>query len=306
MSDPTKKSIVINQSFLSGSGKGIGNVSSSNNKLSKKHRPRLSDDIIKPNKLKKMLLDKINAKRKAENTSSAMAPATNIDLDISKESKLFSSEFKKSLDFLENYVNNKKQSNPNSKNTNNQTNPNNSKTMRRQHGGGSGSGNLTNDILKSLHSNQRQHQQQHQQQQFAPKIPTYNPVPLQQHIVTQPRALSPVSPRIHTAAHAYAPINPGFQKIQLQIPPLTASPREHRGVASGSSSGSIINNHPKINMAIGKSSPENMIYTELPPELQHTMNEVVPMTDTDLYNMLHHRRHHFHLLSYQMMRHTDV
>ena len=54
MSDPTKKSIVINKSFLSGGD----NLNSSNiQKKSKKNTRNLSDEIIKPNKLKKMLLE---------------------------------------------------------------------------------------------------------------------------------------------------------------------------------------------------------------------------------------------------------
>ena len=57
MNDPTKKSIVINKSFLSGS---VGSSSShAQNKKSKKNTRNLSEEIIKPNKLKKMLLDKI-------------------------------------------------------------------------------------------------------------------------------------------------------------------------------------------------------------------------------------------------------
>lgn len=124
MSDNTKKSIIINQSFLSGSGKGA--AVSGNNKVSKRNRPKLSDEIIKPNKLKKMLLDKINAKRKAEQTSAASSDVVNnsktnktnnntnnntnnTNIDISKESKIFSSEFKKSLEFLDNYINTKNQ-----------------------------------------------------------------------------------------------------------------------------------------------------------------------------------------------------
>jgi hypothetical protein len=75
MSDTTKKSIIINQSFLSGSSKGA--ASSGNNKVSKRNRPKLSDEIIKPNKLKKMLLDKINAKRKAEQTSAVSSSVAN-------------------------------------------------------------------------------------------------------------------------------------------------------------------------------------------------------------------------------------
>ena len=116
MSDTTKKSIIINQSFLSGSSKGA--ASSGNNKVSKRNRPKLSDEIIKPNKLKKMLLDKINAKRKAEQTSAVSSSVVNnnntnntnnTNIDISKESKIFSSEFKKSLEFLDNYINTKNQ-----------------------------------------------------------------------------------------------------------------------------------------------------------------------------------------------------
>ena len=97
MSDPTKKSIVINKSFLSGST----NSSNLQNKKSKKNTRNLSEEIIKPNKLKKMLLDKINAKRKADQTSSpSLISGGKVDtLDISKETRLFSSEFKKSLDF---------------------------------------------------------------------------------------------------------------------------------------------------------------------------------------------------------------
>ena len=69
MSDPTKKSIVINKSFLSGSDSSYS--SNAQNKKSKKNTRVLSEEIIKPNKLKKMLLDKINAKRKADQTSSS-------------------------------------------------------------------------------------------------------------------------------------------------------------------------------------------------------------------------------------------
>jgi hypothetical protein len=111
MSDNTKKSIVINQSFLSGSGSGTGNYGSSGNqnKKSKKLRAKLTDEsIIKPNKLKRMLLDKINAKRKAEQSSIPVENNTNdLKIDVSKESKIFSNDFKKSLEFLDNYVNTK-------------------------------------------------------------------------------------------------------------------------------------------------------------------------------------------------------
>ena len=108
MSDPTKKSIVINKSFLSGGDSS--NSSNLQNKKSKKNTRVLSEEIIKPNKLKKMLLDKINAKRKADQTSSSdLTSSKKLDtLDISKETKLFSSEFKKSLDFLDSYIGQKR------------------------------------------------------------------------------------------------------------------------------------------------------------------------------------------------------
>ena len=87
MTDPTKKSIVINKSFLSGND----NYNSSNlqHKKSKKNTRVLSEEIIKPNKLKKMLLDKINAKRKADQTSySDLTGNKKLDtLDISKETR---------------------------------------------------------------------------------------------------------------------------------------------------------------------------------------------------------------------------
>jgi len=77
MSDPTKKSIVINTSFLSSSGAGseLG-AGASKNKSRKHTRQKIPDEVIKPSKLKQMLLDKINAKRKAELTM-ATAAATN-------------------------------------------------------------------------------------------------------------------------------------------------------------------------------------------------------------------------------------
>ena len=55
------------------------------------------------------------------------------------------------------------------------------------------------------------------------------------------------------AAHA-----PMFQKIQLQLPP--------------SQPATIMPTQPKINLEIGKNSSGNMIYTELPPELQPTVS----------------------------------
>ena len=264
MSDPTKKSIIINQSFLSGSNKGMS--SSGNNNLSKKNRAKLSDEIIKPNKLKKMLLDKINAKRKAEQTSAtsaigAAAANTNTDINISKESKIFSSEFKKSMDFLDNYINAKNQ-NPKIKRAND--NPQ-SKTLKRQN---IGSGSLTTDILKSLQNSKHSQQQSPQQQQRNPS-PIYTPTMLHNNFVTQPQIVSPSinirapSPNIH------API---FQKIQLQIPA-----QSHYTSAAPTHTPT----HPKINFEIGKSSPGNMIYTELPPELQPTVAPIRTNTFID-------------------------
>jgi len=259
MSDSTKKSIIINQSFLSGSNKG---TTSSNNTHSKKNRPKLSDDIIKPNKLKKMLLDKINAKRKAEQTSSISSGVNNnnsnnnnANIDISKESKIFSSEFKKSLEFLDNYINTKNQ-NPKIKKANDNSH---SKTLKRQN---FGTGSLTADILKSLQNNKNSNPQQRNPSHV------YTPTTIQPQIITQPRIVTPgiqlSNPTGNFTVPAPAPApapNPAhmFQKIQLQLP--------HSQPAA-----TIMPTQPKINLGIGKNSSGNMIYTELPPELQPTVS----------------------------------
>ena len=73
MSDSTKKSIVINKSFLSGSN---GSSESTKNKSRKQSRQKIPDEVIKPSKLKQMLLDKINAKRRAELTMASATPPT--------------------------------------------------------------------------------------------------------------------------------------------------------------------------------------------------------------------------------------
>ena len=138
MSDTTKKSIVINKSFLSGSDNS-GTTSTIQNKKSRKNARILSEEIIRPNKLKKMLLDKINAKRKADygsynngqsGNNSVTSAGISItskgsgirekenSLDITKESKLFSNEFKKSLDFLDSYIGQRVNSSNNKKNKN--------------------------------------------------------------------------------------------------------------------------------------------------------------------------------------------
>ena len=254
MSDPTKKSIIINQSFLSGSNKNTS--SPGNNKLSKKNRPKISDEIIKPNKLKKILLDKINAKRKADQTSASSAIASvnnNVNIDISKESKIFSNEFKKSMDFLDNYINTKNQ-NPKIKRANDNLQ---SKTLKRQN---IGSGNLTTDILKSIQNSK--HSSPPQPQRYP--SPVYSPTVIQSQPALRPQIVIPnINVRAPSpSAHIPAPV---FQKIQLQLPqPHVTTPRS-------SHSASIIPTQPRINLEIGKNSTENMIYTELPPELQPTV-----------------------------------
>ena len=267
MSDPTKKSIVINKSFLSGSD----NSNSSNiQKKSKKNTRNLSEEIIKPNKLKKMLLDKINAKRKADQTSSPSLIGgsdsgsgngiKNVDtLDISKETRLFSSEFKKSLDFLDSYIGQKR--NDKNKNKNN--------TLKKQNTSTS----LNTDILKSLHNNSNNnnnhnHNHNHNHKHIHNNVtnshalsPSNN---IHQSIQTQAYTAQSIQPTQMTQmtqmtqiAHQPAPF---FQKIQLQIPnksPHNTPPNMSSNVV------------PKINLAIGKSGNQSLVYTELPPELQN-------------------------------------
>jgi hypothetical protein len=79
-------------------------------------------------------------------------------------------------------------------------------------------------------------------QQRSPS-PIYTPTTIQQRIVTHPQIVAPA---------------PMFQKIQLQLPP--------------SQPATIMPTQPKINLEIGKNSSGNMIYTELPPELQPTVS----------------------------------
>ena len=250
MSDPTKKSIVINKSFLSGST----NSSNLQNKKSKKNTRNLSEEIIKPNKLKKMLLDKINAKRKADQTSSpSLISGGKVDtLDISKETRLFSSEFKKSLDFLDSYIGQKRNDKYKTK------------TLKKQNSSVSAS--LNNDILKSLHNNNNvtnphalyppNHiNQSIQTQAFIPQsiqpalVPLSAPAPAQ--VMQYVPYISP-QPRQQSA--------PFFQKIQLQIP--TKSPQSM-------TPSMVSNTAPKINLAIGKTANQSLVYTELPPELQN-------------------------------------
>ena len=283
MSDPTKKSIVINKSFLSGS---VGSSSShTQNKKSKKNTRNLSEEIIKPNKLKKMLLDKINAKRKAEQTSpvsyvgsssSSSSSSNNANtLDISKETKIFSSEFKKSLDFLDSYIGQKKTDRFNQK----------TKTLKKQNPS-SPSTSLNSDILKSLHSNNIT-PNTHASYASHPSHPPNNinqSLPPQGY-VTQPmqhqqqRIAAPIAPPI--AASAPAPLHrqqqtPLFQKIEMQIPnkpPHSISPNI------------LPNAVPKINLAIGKPANSTFVYTELPPELQNFTPPVYNISSPSLSSL---------------------
>ena len=264
MSDTTKKSIVINKSFLSGTDNSNG--SNNNNKKSKKNTRNLSEELIKPNKLKKMLLDKINAKRKAEQGSytggggggggatGATGARDNIEnraskIDISKETKIFSSEFKKSLDFLDNYIGQKRNERIKTK------------TLRRQNQNTGPSTSLNNDILKYVNSNNKPQASNviYSANNYVKSIQTpaviqANNLSPQINQYATPVSATPVAPPSH-----YSP--PLFQKIQLNLPskPMQTTPPN---LLAGSG--------PKINLSLGKMGNENtMIYTELPPELQN-------------------------------------
>ena len=255
MTDPTKKSIVISKSFLSGGdNSGSSNLQS---KKSKKNTRVLSEEIIKPNKLKKMLLDKINAKRKADQTSSLdLVTNKKIDtLDISKETKLFSSEFKKSLDFLDSYIGQKR---------NDKSKP---KTLKKQLPTTS----LNNDILKSIHNtnnnNNNINNNNYVTNNHTPSLYPSNIT--NQSIQTQTYTSHSINPAqvMQTTVPVYHQPRPPpfFQKIQLQIPskPVQNVPQ-----------GIVPNTVPKINLAIGKPVNESLVYTELPPELQNFKPQV--------------------------------
>uniref|UniRef100_A0A6C0EWA3 Uncharacterized protein n=1 Tax=viral metagenome TaxID=1070528 RepID=A0A6C0EWA3_9ZZZZ len=269
MSDPTKKSIVINKSFLSGSDNYNSSTNPNQNKKSKKNTRHLSEELIKPNKLKKILLDKINAKRKAEQYSSTSSSSnmsgggsSNDILDVSKETKMFSSEFKKSLEFLDNYVNQKK------------TDNHKTKTLKKQN-----AGSLNHDILKSLHNNNN-NKSNNSNVLFPPNISNqsiqtqaYIPQPVQQFQSIQPTQSThstqitiPVANNIQhsvpSSVSSSLPSSPIFQKIHLQIP----SKIQHSQQSLHNLTPQSV---PKINLAIGKTTNENLIYTELPPELQN-------------------------------------
>ena len=252
MSDSTKKSIVINKSFLSGSD---NSNSSSIQKKSKKNTRNLSEEIIKPNKLKKILLDKINAKRKAEQTSPSLTSGGTIKntdtLDISKETRLFSSEFKKSLDFLDSYIGQKRDDKNKNKNKNN--------TLKKQNTSTS----LNTDILKSIHNNNSNNNNNNNNNNNATNSHALYPTNSIQRPIQTPAYISqpiqstqikqPVVPVVHQSA-------PFFQKIQLQIPNKPIN-----NVSPNISSNVV----PKINLSIGKPANQSLVYTELPPELQN-------------------------------------
>lgn len=98
-----KKSIIINSNFL--------NSSNNSSTRKKKEKPSLQDKLIKPNTMKRFLLEKINSKRKAEQQNNKL----NSNLP-SNEEKEFSGDFKKSLEFLNSFIESKKHQNKDKKN----------------------------------------------------------------------------------------------------------------------------------------------------------------------------------------------
>jgi len=267
MSDPTKKSIVINKAFLSGSDNS--GTLHTQNKKSKKNTRNLSEEVIKPNKLKKMLLDKINAKRKAEQSSSYFTSTSGDKadtLDISKETKLFSSEFKKSLDFLDSYIGQKRTEKHNNK----------TKTLKKQ--GSSVTTSLNNDILKSLHNNSSSTHNSHlsyASHASHPSSSIHQSIPSQgyvtqpivshpQYSMHQPQQPQQIAAPIGTPIHRQQQ-TPIFQKIELQIP----NKPPHSKLPQNVSPNILPNAVPKINLAIGKPVNSSFVYTELPPELQN-------------------------------------
>jgi hypothetical protein len=265
MSDPTKKSIVINKAFLSGSD-NAGSLNTQNKK-SKRNTRNLSEEIIKPNKLKKMLLDKINAKRKAENTSPVNSGGSNNNdantLDISKETKLFSSEFKKSLDFLDSYIGQKKNDRNNQK----------TKTLKKQNPAPSTS--LNNDILKSLHSNNATN-----------TYSLYPPNNINQSLQTQGYITQPIQNAPAPAAQPRQQQSPLFQRIELQIPSKSPNIKPIQGMSHGMSQNIMPNTVPKINLGIGKPANASFVYTELPPELQNFTPPVYNISSAEAPVML--------------------
>jgi hypothetical protein len=307
MNDSTKKSIVINKSFLSNSGAGSElNSGTSKNKSRKHTRQKIPDEVIKPSKLKQILLDKINAKRKAELTMTSASPSLSSEstkhkgndygragnsgndngIDKEKEARIFSDEFKKSLSFLDKYIQTK-QTEKSDKHHHRQ----NSKTLKKSSGTTSTS--LNEDILKSLHNN-RNHNNNHNTsprktqlnvntQLYQKPSATYGSNTMQQS-VSPSRPISPTSAQRGVSfatqqTMAQAPHPNGFQKIQLNIPKVN-----NNHVSAYTS----VPKNEKITLALGKPSTPvslpgttmtdagNLIYTELPPELMPTSPISVP------------------------------
>jgi hypothetical protein len=305
MSDPTKKSIVINKSFLSNSGAGSElNSGVSKNKSRKQTRQKIPDEVIKPSKLKQILLDKINAKRKAELTMTTASPSPSLSsdstnhkkhrgydsgragnsgstnsggIDKEKEARIFSDEFKKSLSFLDKYIQTK-QTEKSEKRQDRQH----SKTLKRASASGTTSTSLNEDILKSLHSNRNNNnntsphktQLNVNTQLYQNKPTTYGSNVVQ-------RSVSPLGPQqgVSFATHApYAPHAPhptGFQKIQLNIPKVNNNNHNNHNNHNHVSPYTSAPKNEKITLALGKplahgtamTDAGNLIYTELPPEL---------------------------------------
>lgn len=296
MNDSTKKSIVINKSFLSSSGAGSElNSGTSKNKSRKQSRQKIPDEVIKPSKLKQILLDKINAKRKAELTMTSASSSLSSEstkhkgndygragnsgndkgIDKEKEARIFSDEFKKSLSFLDKYIQTK-QTEKSDKRHHHQ----NSKTLKKSSGKTSTS--LNEDILKSLHNNNnnRNHNNNHNtsphKTQLNVNTQLYQKPSATYGSNTMQRSVSPSRPISPTSAQptmAQAPHPTGFQKIQLNIPKVNNS---HVSAYTSAPK------NEKITLALGKPSTPgslpgttmtdagNLIYTELPPELMPT------------------------------------
>ena len=294
MSDPTKKSIVINKSFLSNSGAGSElNSGISKNKSRKQTRQKIPDEVIKPSKLKQILLDKINAKRKAELTMTTASPSPSLSsestkhkgndygragnsgpsnsggIDKEKEARIFSDEFKKSLSFLDKYIQTK-QTEKSEKRQDRQH----SKTLKRASGTTSTS--LNEDILKSLHSNRnnKNNNTSPHKTQLNVNTQLYQNKPTTYGSNVVQRSVSPLGPQqgVSFATHAPHAHHPtGFQKIQLNIPKVNNNNNNHNHVSAYSSAPK----NEKITLALGKplahgtamTDAGNLIYTELPPEL---------------------------------------
>ena len=307
MSDPTKKSIVINTSFLSSSGAGSELGSGASRNKSRKHtRQKIPDEVIKPSKLKQILLDKINAKRKAELNMTTAAATNSLStnstnhkkgsefggsgsgsgngnvnggIDKEKEARIFSDEFKKSLSFLDKYIQTK-QTEKSEKHHHRQ----NSKTLKKSSGTSSTS--LNEDILKSLHSNKNNNNHNtspHRTQlnvntQLYQKPPATHGSNIMQRSVSPSRPVSPAQRGVSFATQAvhHQPQPTGFQKIQLNVPKVN-----NNHVATYASAPK----NEKITLALGKpiahgtamTDAGNLIYTELPPELMPTAHMSTPM-----------------------------